>query len=228
MRFDDGLHFPGGNFGTMDKNVVWKTSGIMVKGDYHNITGNLALTSSQKTLDILQSDKSHLANPSLRVCERLRDDNFIHNANTIVERNAAVRADGGLNKWETCQTKNLYGRFRLAGFKKENFYANTSWYCEDGYDGSWDLDGETIFPDKDLLDLLVDVDDYDFRPKPDTVLTNQGYQIGPYAAANSDETIYTIPGRQEEIASFPIPSYDPKNPKTVPRKDALIFQPAFR
>ena len=27
----------------MDKNVVWKTDGIMVKGRHHNITGNLAL-----------------------------------------------------------------------------------------------------------------------------------------------------------------------------------------
>jgi len=236
IRFDsvvggklvDGKLVPGGNSGTMDKNIVWKTSGIMVKGEHHNITGNLALTNNEKTMEALQGDKSFHALPSLQVVEMLRGDNFIHNAESIVERNAAVRADGGLNKFEKCPTKNLYGRWNLAGIKKENFYANTSWYCEDGYDGSWVLDGETIFPDEGLLDLLMDIDDYDFRPKPDTVLTNQGYQIGPYAAAYSEETVYTIPGRQEELASFPIPSYDPKNAKVVPRKDALIFQPAFR
>ena len=212
----------------MDKNVVWKTDGIMVKGRHHNITGNLALENNGETAAVLASDKSFLALPSLQVVNMLRGDTIVHNEDSIVERNAAVRADGGLNKFEQCSTKNLYGRWQLAGFKRENYYANTSWYCEDGYDGSWALDGERVFPDADLPDLLMDIDDYDFRPKPDTVLTNQGFQVGPYAAANSDATIYTIPGRQEDIPSFPIPSYDPKHEKIIPRKDALMFQPAFR
>ena len=144
----------------MDKNVVWKTDGIMVKGRHHNITGNLALENNGETAAILASDKSFLALPSLQVVNMLRGDTIIHNEDSIVERNAAVRADGGLNKFEQCSTKNLYGRWQLAGFKRENYYANTSWYCEDGYDGSWALDGERVFPDADLPDLLMDVDDY--------------------------------------------------------------------
>ena len=209
----------------MESNIVWKTSGIMVKGDHHNITGNLALTNNAATLADLNGDKSFQALPSLQVVHMLRGDfAFIHNADSIVERNAAVRADGGLNKFITCNTKNLYGRWQLAGFKSQNYYANTSWYCEDGYSGEWVLDGQAIVPDQELTDLLMDIDDYDFRPKPDTVLTNQGFQVGPYEASSSEATTYTIAGRQEEIASFPIPS----NEKTVKRKDALIFQPGFR
>ena len=49
----DGKLVPGGNSGTMDKNIVWKTSGIMVKGEHHNITGNLALTNNEKTMDLI-------------------------------------------------------------------------------------------------------------------------------------------------------------------------------
>ena len=29
--------------GTYKDNVAWKTGGYMLKGDYHNVTGNLAL-----------------------------------------------------------------------------------------------------------------------------------------------------------------------------------------
>ena len=46
VRFDDS---PGkkGSHGTMHKNVVWKAAGYMVKGDYHNITGNLGMVQIQ-------------------------------------------------------------------------------------------------------------------------------------------------------------------------------------
>ena len=57
------------------------------------------------------------------------------------------------------------GRYELAGLKSNNYYGNSSFGChQDGYDGSVVLDGETV-PDAsytDLLDLLVDVENYDF------------------------------------------------------------------
>ena len=82
----------------------------------------------------------------------------------------------------------------------------------------------TSFPEIDLPDLLMSVDDFDFRPKPDTVLTSEGYQIGPYPAAYSNAKQYAIAGRKEETASFPIP----RDNAIVQMRDALIFQPAFR
>ena len=86
------------------------------------------------------------------------------------------------------------------------------------------MNGTTIYPDVDLPDLLMDVNDYDFRPKEDTVLTSTGVQIGPYPAAYSKNTKYTIAGRKKLKASFPIPSHQ----RIVVRKDALMFQSAYR
>jgi len=70
----------------------------------------------------------------------------------------------------------------------------------------------------------MDVDDFDFRPKPDTILTLNGLQVGPYARAYSESTKYHIAGRKLVKASHPIPSND----NVVPMKDALMFQPAYR
>ena len=81
-----------------------------------------------------------------------------------------------------------------------------------------------MFPEIDLPDLLMDVENFDFRPKPDTVLSENGFQIGPYAPAYSKDTQYNIAGRKKSTASFPIPS----NNANVKMKDALIFQQAFR
>ena len=209
IRFDDSPNLRGTN-GTISKNVVWETEGIMIKGDFHTVIGNLAL------------DSNDLGLPGLEVTYALRTNPDVMNENTYSACNAASLADGGIDMLST--PTEPWGRWPLAGMKSSNYYGNNSYHGGEDYDGSWVLNGTTIYPDVKLQDLLMDVDDYDFRPKPDTVLTSTGVQIGPYPAAYSYNTKYIIAGRKKEKASFPIPSHQ----RTVTRKDALIFQPAYR
>ena len=86
------------------------------------------------------------------------------------------------------------------------------------------MDGEVITPEANLPDMLVDVDNHDFRPKPDSSLTSTGKQIGPYPATFNNNEKYAIVGRKEAKASYPIPP----NESEVDTRDCLIFQPAFR
>ena len=72
--------------------------------------------------------------------------------------------------------------------------------------------------------MLVDANSHDFRPKKNSILTSTGKQIGPYASQSENNRKYSIAGRKENIASYPIPPHE----STVPSRDALIFQPAFR
>ena len=46
-RFDDSPKHKGSH-GTMHKNVIWKEAGFMVKGDFHNTTGKLALINNDE------------------------------------------------------------------------------------------------------------------------------------------------------------------------------------
>jgi len=185
----------------------------MVKGDYNNVTGNLGLPNFHECKDM----------PTIQVIHQLREHIEIQNEHTYVENNAAWLADGGQDQHSTDSTP--WGRFPLAGIKAENYYGNNSWHGGDGYDGSWVLNGETVIPEADLPDLLMDADNYDFRPRPESVLVSTGVQIGPYPAAYSDAIKeYIIAGRKEEKASFPIPPHNGE----VKMRDALIFQPAFR
>ena len=210
IRFDGSKTIQGGINGTISNNVVWNTEGIVVKGDFHNVRRNLALVNAEDDL------------PGLQVIYALREDPEVMNEHTMVENNAAWLADGGIDMISTADEP--WGRWGLAGNKQNNYYGNNSFHGGDGYDGSWVLNGTTLYPEASLPELLMDVDDYDFRPRPDTVLTSTGVQIGPYQAAYSKYTKYIIAGRKKEKASFPIPS----NQRNVKRKDALIFQHAYR
>ena len=200
-----------GSHGKVSKNVAWNTGGMELKGDFNDITGNLAL----------KNYKNDTA--SLMVIHKYWWHNDVQNANTTVEKNAAYLADGGIDQHSTSQPP--WGRWPLAGLKSNNYYGNHSWHGGVEYEGSWVLNGTAIPPPAvGLSYLLMNVDDHDFRPKPGNVLTSNGVQIGPYPAAYSQETIYTIAGRKEWTASHPIPHHQ----WSVGRKDALMFQPAYR
>ena len=106
IRFD---HSPGnlGDNGTMSKNVVWNTKGIMVKGDEHTVDGNLALDNVEGYEDAA----------SLLVIHILRQEADIHNADSEVTNNLATNADGGINM----QMEKPYGRWDLAGITSNNY-----------------------------------------------------------------------------------------------------------
>ena len=212
VRIDGGADRVGYNC-TIKDNVAWNTGGYMLKGDYHNITGNLALINSDDNKD----------EGGLRIVYILRhSDFFITNNNSIVEDNLAYLADG--NKDVSCEG-HATARYAMAGIKSNNYYGNYSWACGDEYDESVVKDGALLagVNPSDFLDLFVDVENYDYRPKPNTELTSSETQIGPYASMWSTGDRYVIPGRREEKASFPIPSHRAK----VAARDALMFQPAY-
>ena len=211
IRLDDSDHGDSwGVHGTISKNIIMNTGGFELKGDYHTITGNLALQNYKPDT------------PSLIVIHEYWSHTDVQNANSLVEKNAACLADGGVDQHST--PKAPWGQWPLAGIKSNNYYGNHSWHGGDGYDGSWVLNGTTVSPPNNLSYLLMSAENHDFRPRPDTILTSTGVQIGPYAAAYSDENIYTIAGRKETTASHPIPY----NGWTVKMKDALMYQPAYR
>lgn len=84
-----GIRFDGqpprvGVMGTVSRNVVWKSNGIMIKGDKHKVFNNLAFDK--------RNDKSgdHQGKGcSLCVLEKVRSNPVKINKNTVVMRNAA-------------------------------------------------------------------------------------------------------------------------------------------
>ena len=89
-----------------------------------------------------------------------------------------------------------------------------------------------IFSDASVRDLLVDVDNFDFRPKVDTALTNEDSTFsGSYSPdigsvnENDDLSHYWIPGRKLAKTSFPIPRNGAKLGKM---RDVLMCQTGYR
>ena len=216
VRVDGGSDKFGYNC-TVADNVGWKIGRYMMKGDYHNVTGNLALEMYDPN-----------AFQGLKVVHiRRKALDIKMNQNSIVRNNAAMFADG--DKDLSCP-KNKDGSpgasHPLAGIKSNNYYGNYSFSCGDEFDWSVVLDG-TVIPGANASDfpkLLVDIDNYDFRPKSNTLLTSTGTQIGPYSSLYSNGDRYFIPGRREEIASHPIPKHNAQ----VDMREDVIFQPAYR
>ena len=145
---------------------------------------------------------------SLLVIHILRTENVVQNQITKVKNNAATRADCGTNM----NVPWPYPRWPLAGITENNY------------------SGE------DLNELLVDVDNKDFRPKTNDALTASGNagqiiggatgnMIGPYPSKDeADITQYDIPGQKLDIASYPIPA----DGSTVKERDVVMFRPGFR
>ena len=93
-----GLRFDGqpprvGRRGTMKNNVVWKTGGIMVKGDNHTVLNNLVFDKFNEK----EGDGQNSA-CTLCVLQYVRDNPVHINDNTIVMKNAADFANGGKHK----------------------------------------------------------------------------------------------------------------------------------
>ena len=69
----------------MLNNLVWRTSGFMVKGDYHNIIGNLGLPNYE-------------GNMGGSIMVRHDFANVLLNQHTKVDDNAFWLAEGGPNR----------------------------------------------------------------------------------------------------------------------------------
>ena len=143
IRFDDQDHgATTGQHGKISKNIAWNTGGFELKGDFNNITGNLALENYEKDT------------PNLIIIHMYYSHTEIQNANSTVEKNVACLADGGVDQHST--PKAPWGRWPVAGIKSNNYYGNHSWHGGDGYDGSWILNGTTVSPPDDLSSLFMD------------------------------------------------------------------------
>ncbi|XP_066926049.1 uncharacterized protein [Clytia hemisphaerica] len=91
IRFDGQLPKIGTN-GNMSYNVVWRCNGMMVKGDYHNVTNNLAFHKRNA-----QDSDGQGTGCMLCVISKLRQFPGIMNNHTEVCNNAADVANGGVN-----------------------------------------------------------------------------------------------------------------------------------
>merc|ERR1712126_785436 len=249
LRFDgapkiknDGKAVPLGEHGEMDGNVQWNSGPFQVKGDKHTVERNLALGNKQK------EDEEGKWVPGLKSICILREYITVTNTNTKLKNNAWVRTDGGAIEkiwWKFREGDNEYAD----GFEKcGNDYLSRREECENGNRNKecrrvWDLAGsqtnnyngaDLTLKSDDSHRLLVDIDNYDFRPvsknifaesENGTIKDETGDQIGPYQAKDEDITHYSIPGRKEYLqASHPIP----RNGAKVMERDVLMFRPGFR
>ena len=156
----------------------------------------------------LDNTEGFKAAGSLLVIHILRTENVVQNQFTEVKDNAATRADGGVNM----QVPWPFPRWPLAGVTENNYSGD------------------------DLSELLVDVNNKDFRPKSSDALTatgnagqmigdSTGDLIGPYPSKDvTDITQYDIPGQKIDIASYPIPA----DGSIVKERDVVMFRPGFR
>jgi len=129
IRFDSpGTRY--GQNGDMEFNVVWNTSGLMVKGDYHQVRNNLALDK----YDGEKRKDGEGSGCTLCVIYKLRKFPLVNNQNTIVINNGATHGDGGKNVATKPHT-----RFDLAGKKVENNYSGKN-IRQNLYDShNWDF-----------------------------------------------------------------------------------------
>jgi len=243
---DDNTAVPLGEYGEMYGNVQWNSGPFQVKGDKHTVERNLALGNKQKE-DEWEAEGKGKWVPGLKSICLLREYTTVTNTNTNLTNNAWVRADGGAidRKWQKREGNNTYDYgFESCGSE----YLSKKEECQNGNPRKecrkvWDLAGsqtnnyngdDLTLKSDDLHRLLVDIDNYDFRPVSKnifaetgkgTITDETGDQIGPYQAKDEDITQYLIPGRKEYLrASHPIP----RNGSEVMERDVLMFRPGFR
>ena len=171
IRFD---HSPGnlGDNGTMSKNVVWNTKGLMVKGDEHIVDGNLALD-------------------NLLVIHILRQEADIHNVKTEVTNNLAKIADGGINM----QMEKPYGRWDLAGITSNNYFGdNLDTLLVDVDNNDFRPKSADIFPDNGRIG--TDTGDVmgPYTPKGETITQ---YDIPGYKTLH--KATHPIPGDNSDV-----------------------------
>ena len=90
----------------------------------------------------------------------------------------------------------------------------------------------TFISNSDVQELLVDPDNFDFRPKMNNALMNTDNSYsGPYSpyigSLNTSDDLkhYWIPGRKERKASFPVP----KDGSTIRQmRDVVMCQTGYR
>lgn len=106
-----GIRFDGqppkvGVKGTIMRNVVWKTNGIMVKGNFHKVENNLAF---DKRND--KSGDNQGRGCTLCVLRKVRSNRTPINGKTKILRNAADAAsDPSAGKWKDNMEGDLHRR----------------------------------------------------------------------------------------------------------------------
>ena len=159
LRFDRGTEegAPWGYNGTMRCNVIWKTRGLQVKGDYHHLENNLCFDGE------LSHDLTLLGYPG----------------SGVEGENTHTVTIGNIFQLGVCTSYNEASCTYIPG----NFTNNVV---------------------VDVRKHLRDPDNLDFRPNPDSDYINN--KIGPYGKESvSPGGVYWIPGRQQLLASMPIP-----------------------
>ena len=186
----------------------------------------------------IQNEKSELINNAFMFAN---GDNFKDkfDANSICTDNSTFTTCPRNKKLPT--KGRGYYQVHAGKRKENNYYGDVSYDCGEvpgngTYGSGWKVvvNGTTfkypaddLYDPKEFLDYFVDIYNYDFRPDnkyPNNPLTSTGAQIGPYPAKMPrGEAYYSIPGRREEKASFPIPNHN----ATIKMRQEFMFRPAY-
>ena len=190
----DGL-YPGTLGGVMSGNVVWNATGLVVKGDQHNVTGNTVFDGSDTT-------PSHAAHDR----PRYQDYTSVLNNWTV----ASVLLGAGTKEYNpkanqlTLFTRNLFDLIEVAGAHCPN--KNKKCVLPGKYDSN--LIGTPTPQDDgisfDIRSELRDPYHMDFRRCPKSNASK--LDAGAYSDWSPSDKTYQIPGRRDKIkASTPLP-----------------------
>lgn len=212
LRFD-GDDSTGTAHGEMSFNVVWNISNLIVKGDYHNVTGNVVFDGSD-----IGASKAPSSFPSYQ--DETSPLDYCMKS-VVVE-----------NPGQTTETAGRHNVFsgnvmdRVEAWKK----------CDDDecpFVGSWDASnviGSSDHPKAsyptapfDIKAELRDPWNRDFRPCPGSRTATAG--AGAYPTYTGHEEVYWIPGALGKRASQPSPRHGATR---APVDAELLFLPAFR
>lgn len=211
-----------GKHGAMHNNVVFNTNGLNIKGNEHKVVQNTVFKSNSlggklddpnansKFVDVnLYASRGGIGTcecTDIAYCKKgvcCTDDKLTkENALTEVTGNLMDLCRGGEGgvPWKV-STKEVDDKYiRDQGIESASF----------------NVAGEG------LEEQLRDPDNFDFRPRPDTVASRQC--IGAYADVPQDGTAeYWIPGFQDSLPTMPVPP----DKNTMKKTGALAFNQAL-
>eukprot|EP01052_Picozoa_sp_SAG31_P025928 SAG31_NODE_2310_length_5960_cov_5.846613_4_plen_348_part_00 len=210
----------------MRRNVIWRTTGVMVKGTQHRIernnvfgTGFGSGTSTGGVDDegstISDITMYHAHDEGTCQCDR---DYCIH-SNVHSEGNVSMCCVDGINATFEGLENNITGNALEA--YRDSLGGGIAVQSTIAVDAAFNIPGRAVNNSAGFLfEQLRDPHNWDFRPRPGNVFAVG--QIGAYDAVEAGGS-YTIPGRIEYRASTPIPPHD----STGVKIDAdLMFLPA--
>ncbi len=188
---------------TISRNVIWRTFGVMVKGNRHNISRNVVFH-SYNFVQYPNRDLVLFSHSGPGTCSC--------NAQRCKEQSDTCCAAGKPSTYEnSLSVVERNGFERMLGLSGGSARSPST----DRVDHTFNVAASSRNSAGGVREQLRDPDNLDFRPRPGSVWERMG--IGAY---DVDAHMYWIPGRQEWRASTPVP---PDGAKDAQNRAELMF-----